>query len=134
MIAFDTNVLVYACDKGNPDRQRKAIELIQSSLDGVLLWQVTCEFIAASRKLAAQGFTPEHAWNRLAEYRSLFPLILPTQAILERARALHTGSTWSFWDAMIVASCLDAGVTRLYTEDLPGRSLPGQLEIVNPFL
>ena len=134
MIALDTNILVYACDKGNPDRQRKALDLIQRSGDGVLLWQVACEFIAASRKLASQGFTPEDAWNRLSEYQSLFPLILPAQATLERAHALHARSGWSFWDAMIVASCLGAGVTTLYTEDLPGRSLPGQLDIKNPFL
>lgn len=61
MIASDTNILIYACDKGNPDRHRKALDLIQRSGDGVLLWQVACEFIAASRKLASQGFTPEDA-------------------------------------------------------------------------
>jgi hypothetical protein len=31
-------------------------------------WQVACEFIAASRKLAELGFTAAHAWQRLAEF------------------------------------------------------------------
>jgi predicted nucleic acid-binding protein len=64
------------------------------------------------------------------------PLVLPTKTVLEQARALHTEQQWSFWDALIVAACLDAGVTRLYTEDTPGRSTfggPKPLEIVNPF-
>jgi hypothetical protein len=39
----------------------------------------------------------------------------------------------SFRDAKIVAVCLECGVTRLYSEDLPGRAPPGPLEIVNPF-
>ena len=51
MTAVDTNVLIYACDKSDPRRQQIALELIGTVTDGVLLWQVACEFVAASRKL-----------------------------------------------------------------------------------
>src|SRR5271168_4603178 len=122
MIALDTNVLIYACDRADPMRQAKALELIASTSDGVVLWQVACEFIAASRKLAAQGFTQEDAWNRLTDLLSLFSLVAPTPQALLRARELHLKQGWSFWDAMIVAAGLDCGVTRLYSEDLPGRA------------
>lgn len=57
MIALDTNVLIYACDKADPARQKIALDLISGISDGVLPWQVACEFIAASRKLERQGFT-----------------------------------------------------------------------------
>lgn len=133
MIALDTNILIYACDKADLKRQHRALELISGAADGVLLWQVACEFVAASRKLKSQGFTTVDAWDRLADYLALFPLIIPTAGALERARTLHAEGGWSFWDAMIVAACLDCGVTRLYSEDLPGRAVPGPLEIVNPF-
>lgn len=132
MTAFDTNVLIYACDKAFPDRQRTALELIAATQDGVLLWQVACEFIAASRKLSGQGFTPDDAWNRLAEFSALFPIVTPDETALGRARILHLEQGLSFWDALIVSACLIANVRRLYTEDLPGRTLTG-LEIVNPF-
>ena len=59
--------------------------------------------------------------------------MLPASSVLDRARSLHVDHQWSFWDAMIVAACLEAGVTRLYSEDLPGRKPPEGLEIVNPF-
>jgi predicted nucleic acid-binding protein len=134
MIALDTNVLIYACDKANLERQRVAIDLISNAGDGVLVWQVACEFIAASRKLSAQGFTTADAWNRLADYMAIFPLIVPKAAALERARIFHEQEGCSFWDAMIVASCLECGVTRLYSEDLPSHRVYGPLEIVNPFL
>ena len=39
----------------------------------------------------------------------------------------------SIWDAMIVAACLEGGVTRLYTEDFGGYLRIDGLEIVNPF-
>ena len=133
MIALDTNILIYACDKADLRRQQIAIDLVSSSADGVLLWRVACEFIAASRKLGPQGFSMGDAWARLADYLALFPLILPKPAIFERARILHTEDGWSFWDAMIVAACLECGATRLYSEDLPGRAVRWPLEIVNPF-
>jgi predicted nucleic acid-binding protein len=40
MIALDTNVLIYACDRSDPQRQQTAIQLVASSTDGVLLRQV----------------------------------------------------------------------------------------------
>jgi predicted nucleic acid-binding protein len=52
MIALDTNILIYACDKADLKRQQVALDLISSANDGVLLWQVACEFVAASRKLS----------------------------------------------------------------------------------
>jgi predicted nucleic acid-binding protein len=129
MIALDTNVLIYACDKPDLRRQQAALDLVSRASDGVLLWQV-----AASRKLKSQGFTAADAWDRLTDFLAIFPLILPAPAVLERARILQAQEGWSFWDAMIVAACLDSGVTRLCSEDLPGRAVSGPLEIVNPFV
>jgi len=68
MTAFDTNILIYACDKSDATRNQVALNTIEATEDGVLLWQVACEFVAASRKLSVQGFTKQDAWNRLTEY------------------------------------------------------------------
>lgn len=134
MIALDTNVLLYACDRADPKRQQIAIDLIAHSRDGVLLWQVACEFVAASRKLSAQGFTASDAWNRLGEFLDLFPLVLPTAGVLTRGEQLHATYGVSFWDALILAACAEAGVTVFYSEDVPGHPSPGGLQIVNPFM
>ena len=112
MIALDANILIYACDKADLKRQQVALDLVSNARDGVLLWQVACEFVAASRKLRSQGFTMAGAWHRV----------------------LRAEDGWSFWDAMIVAACLECRVTRLYSEDLPGRAVRWPLETVNPFL
>ena len=134
MIAFDTNVLLYACDRADPRRQAIALDLIANSRDGVLLWQVACEFVAASRKLSPQGFSASDAWNRLAEFLNLFPLVLPTSSILARGKEFHVTRSVSFWDALILSACVEAGVTILYSEDVPGHSLPGKLQVINPFI
>lgn len=134
MIALDTNVLLYACDRADPKRQQIAIDLIANSRDGVLLWQVACEFVAASRKLTAQGFTASDAWNRLGEFLNLFPLVLPTPGVLTRGEQLHATYGISFWDAVILAACAEAGVTIFFSEDVPGHPPLGALRIVNPFV
>jgi predicted nucleic acid-binding protein len=118
MTAFDTNILIYSCDKRDPVRRQRTIDLLTATSDGVMLWQVACEFVAASRKLASSGFTARDAWSRLAEFLSLFPLMLPTPPVLNRAQELHTAHGW----------------TTLYTEDLPGIVRLPNLAIVNPFV
>ena len=133
MIAVDTNVLIYACDQADPRRQEIALDLITNSPDGVLLWQVACEFLSASRKLSKQGFTPAHAWNRLAEVRDLLPLVLPTAANLARAKELHIARGASLWDALILAACVEAGVEILYSEDVPGFDDFEGVRVVDPF-
>jgi predicted nucleic acid-binding protein len=133
MIALDTNVLIYACDKSETKRQQIALNLIADVKDGVLLWQVACEFVAASRKLSAQGFTASNAWDRLSEFVGVLRLALPTAGILERARVLHLTHGVSFWDATILAACVETGVDVLYSEDVPGLDTIGALRVVNPF-
>lgn len=132
MIAFDTNVLIYACDQSSPHRQTIALDLIAAA-EGVLLWQVACEFLSASRKLSKQGFTPTQAWNRLAEFRDLLPLVLPTAANLTYARELHVSHGVSLWDALILAACVEAGVDVLYSEDVPGLQTFESVTVINPF-
>ncbi|MGH9386603.1 MAG: PIN domain-containing protein [Vicinamibacterales bacterium] len=133
MIALDTNVLIYACDKADPARQEIALDVIASTTDAVILWQVACEFVAASRKLERQGFTAADAWARLNDFLGVCPLVVPTgRAVLDQAKSHHLLHNVSFWDAMILAACVDAGVSLLYSEDVPGEEIGG-IPVVNPF-
>jgi predicted nucleic acid-binding protein len=43
MNAVDTNVLIYAHDSRDPQKQTTAVSVIQSQVDGVLLWQVLAD-------------------------------------------------------------------------------------------
>ncbi|WP_146003501.1 PIN domain-containing protein [Fischerella thermalis] len=51
MNAVDTNILIYVSDPRDPAKQTMAASLVSSLTDGVLIWQVACEYLAASRKL-----------------------------------------------------------------------------------
>ncbi len=66
--------------------------------------------------------------------RVRWQLILPSANVLQRAESLTATHNLSFWDAMIVAACIEGGVTRLYTEDFDDSlSKATAVEIINPF-
>ena len=135
MNAVDTNVLIYAHDPRDPIKQTKAVALIDTLNDGVLLWQVACEYVAASRKLAAFGLDQQRALADLGRLRRKWHPVVSNWAVLDRAESLMATGNLSFWDALIVAACVENGVARLYSEDFDASTsaLTG-VAIVNPFL
>jgi predicted nucleic acid-binding protein len=130
MIGVDTNLLVYAYDESKPEKRAIAQRILLTRTDGVLLWQVACEFVAACRKL--KGASTGEAWARLAEIRRIHPLVVPTSAVLDRAAELQRRAQVQFWDGLIYAACLEIGVERLLSEDVPGQPIHG-LIVENPF-
>ena len=101
--------------------------------DGALLWQVVCEYISASRKLVPLGYTRVQAWNDLRQLERLWKLLEPDWRVVERTETITVNYSLSIWDALLVAACLEGGVTRLYSEDITGYSKIDTLELVNPF-
>ena len=99
MNAVDTNVLIYARDPRHPLKHQKARELTSGMPNGGLLWQVACEFIAASRKLTDVGYTQAQAWRELEQLRRLWQVILPSEDVLLRAERLTATHNLSFWDS-----------------------------------
>jgi predicted nucleic acid-binding protein len=134
MNAVDTNILIYVHDPREPQKQAIATALVQSLSDGVLLWQVACEYVAASRKLQAYGYRPDDAWQDIEDLRSVWTSVLPNWSVFDRARTLMGKYSLSFWDALIMAACLDNGVKRLYSEDFDAYQYVNGLEVVNPFV
>ncbi len=134
MNAVDTNVLIYAHDPRDPVKQGQAVSLIASLTDGVLLWQVACEYVAASRKLAAYGLSPQQAFADLRQLQTVWRPFFPSWTVLDRAEMLMATGNLSFWDAMIVAACIEGGVSCLYSEDFDNSTtvLTG-VNIINPF-
>ena len=132
MNAVDTNILIYVNDPRDPVKQTIASSLVSSFIDGVLLWQVACEYLAASRKLEPLGYDRAQAWQYIRDLQQVWHTALPTWSVLDRAEQLMNRFSLSDWDAMIVAACLETNVQTLYTEDFGYSNIDG-LGIVNPF-
>lgn len=134
MKGVDTNILIYTHDPRDTVKQDKAVDLIASLTDGVLLWQVACEYVAASRKLAGYGFDEQKAFYNLQSLREIWKPILPTWKVFETAERLSATGNFSFWDALIIAACMENGVLTFYSEDMDSSHTDKTgIEIINPF-
>ena len=133
MNAVDTNVLIYADDPRDPRKQRIAATLIGSLEDGVLLWQVACEYLNVVRRIRATDDRLTEGHRRIHSIRRMWHFAEPQAPVIDLAVGLLGRYSLSFWDSLIVAACLHAGVERLYTEDFDAYPRIGSLEIVNPF-
>ena len=134
MNAIDTNIWLYSHDPRDPHKHLVAQQLIAMARPLALPWQVGCEFIAGSRKLAAQGFNLPNAWLALAKMQGIAKyLLLPVPQLWSEAESLQSRYSLSFWDALLVASCLQGNVQTLYTEDMGAPRIIDGLSLVNPF-
>lgn len=62
-----------------------------------------------------------------------WPFALPTAKIIPTASDLLNRFSLSYWDAMLLAACIESGVKRLYTKDFSGYPNIDGVEIINPF-
>jgi predicted nucleic acid-binding protein len=133
MNAIDTNILIYAHDPRDVNKQKIAITLIESLTDAVLLWQVACEYLSASRKLEPLGYSKKEAWQDIYDLRKVWTTIIPGWSVLEKTEQLLNKYSLSFWDAMLIATCIENKVANLYSEDFSGYVDIENLKIINPF-
>ena len=135
MNVIDTNIWIYRHDARDPQKQVVAKRLISTVRPLALPWQIGCEFIAASRKLAPLGFDEAKAWTALAKMQAMATLVLmPIPQLWQEAQSLQTRHMLSFWDALLVAACIHGGVQVLYTEDMGAPRQIDGLSLVNPFV
>lgn len=132
MNAVDTNILIYVNDPRDLVKQAISVSLVSGLTDGVLIWQVACEYLAASRKLESLGYNREQAYQYIRDLQQVWYTALPTWEVIDRAEDLIQRFNLSHLDSMIVSACLEAKVQTLYTEDF-GYTTIDDLKIINPF-
>jgi len=135
-ILLDTNILIYAYDRSEPEKQARALAVLDrlaTTGAGVLSTQVLSEFfVIATRKIAHPLTIPE-AIQRLQNYNLAWKVVQMTSVvILEAARGVYKYKI-NFWDAQIWAVARLNQIPILFSEDFnPGSSLEG-VRFVNPF-
>lgn len=133
---FDTNVLVYCFEPREPQKQRRALELIEQALHdgtGVISTQVVQEFLNLATRKFAHAFTGNDLEAFLNSVMAPLCQVFPDISLFRLALEVKCETGFSFYDSLIVGAALQAGCTRLYSEDLQdGRTIRG-LRIVNPF-
>jgi predicted nucleic acid-binding protein len=133
---YDSNLFVYLFDETAPAKQRRADELIRTALEdrtACISFQVVQETLNVLTRKLARPLTPADA--EVFMQRILVPMwtIMPSAGLYSQAIDLQGRAAISFYDALIVAAALQAGCTRLLSEDLQHGQTFGALRIENPF-
>lgn len=132
---IDTNILVYARDKGAGAKQLKAESLIGDlweSRRGRVSIQVLNEyFVTVTRKLKP-GMTMREAWADVVSLRAWEPVPMDWP-LLEKGQRVLREHDLSWWDALVIAAAATAGCQVLYSEDLGAGRIYGDVRVVNPF-
>jgi predicted nucleic acid-binding protein len=133
LIFVDTNVLIYAHDRGALDKHEAARRWraeLWKSRRGRLSFQVLQEFyVKVTHKW------PESRERVRAESRDLLvwnPVVIDA-AVLEEGWKIQDRYHLSFWDSLIVAAAKTAACSYLLTEDLQAGQDLGGVQVVNPF-
>jgi predicted nucleic acid-binding protein len=132
----DTNIVLYAYDRREPEKSAIAREILSDlwrTREGLLSTQVLQElYVNLTRKLRVVIPRPE-ARALVERYGRWSVHAITTGDVLEAAD-LEERHSLSFWDALIVVAATRSGADRILSEDLQhGRTIAG-VPIENPFL
>ena len=142
MILLDTNVLVHAAGAQSV-RHAKAKEVrdqaVAGEFEACMAAQVLAEFYAVvtDPRRFQPALTPRQAQRELRAYvSSSLKLILPKENTMTRmlnlldSRSVRSGK---IFDLFLVATMLDNGVRRIYTENIDDFKEIAGIEAINPF-
>lgn len=132
----DTNVLLYAKDSSEADKQPKAEALIRElweTRSGCLSVQVLNEYYVNATQKLKPGLTHAEAWADLEALRAWEPVAVSFDLL---TRGFHIQSRYglSWWDCLIVAAAVDSNCKEILSEDLAAGQVYDGVMVVNPFV
>ena len=135
---FDTDILAYAFDRSDPTKWKTASALVKGGFEdggGVLSNQVLAElFVVLTQKVSrpvpreeaagkAKSFANSGSWTKVSY----------TSGTVAKAAQDSAAMPNHFWDLLIAETMKEAGVKRVYTENLKDFAGIPWVEAVNPF-
>jgi len=135
-VFVDTNVLVYAWDSTEPDKQKQALAWMThlwKTQTGRLSYQVLTEFYVTVTQKLDPGMEPQRARRNVRLFFPWHPVRVDARAV-ETAWQIQDRYRLSWWDALIVSAARSAGCRYLLTEDFRSGQEFLEIKVINPFL
>jgi len=135
-IFLDTNILAYAAARDGKDKQRLATDLVETGFrEGglVVSTQVLLELYVT---LTRDRFRALPEVDALTYVESLlaWTVVDTTGELVVRALKLAQRFQISTWDAAILQAALEAGCSKVLSEDLSSGQDYGGVMVENPFV
>ena len=131
---IDSNVLIYAHDIDATTKHEIAKNILRSlwsEKKGVLSPQVLQEFYINATKNIRHPLSKPSARIVVSTYMNW--CIDTTAAEIKDAFRIEDESRIGFWDALIVASAVKSGASRILSEDLNAGQMIAGIAVENPF-
>jgi predicted nucleic acid-binding protein len=134
---LDTNILVYAYDRSEPVKQKRArviLGRIEESGSGALSTQVLIEFFSVVTRKLTERMSAQEGYSHLREYvRSWKVLSVTPEIIIESARGVAEYK-FPIYDAQIWATAKENGISIVLSEDFSHGSGIEGVKFLNPFI
>lgn len=134
-VFVDTNVLVYARDSSEFQKQEHALLWMRhlwGARTGMLSFQVLHEFYVTVTDKLRPGLDTGSARNDVRLLMSWKPIPMD-ERVIEGAWRVQDQYQFSWWDAMIVSAAQCGGCRYLLSEDFSEAQDLGSVYVVNPF-
>lgn len=135
-VLVDTNVLVYAYDRRDLQKQDRALTVLRHLVTtgrGFLSAQVLAEFFSAATTKLPDPLPVEEAARQVQAFLNVWPVeALTALIVLEATRGVREHRL-SFWDAQIWATALLTQASAVLSEDFKDGSLIEGIRFLNPF-
>lgn len=139
MLCFvDTNIIVYALEKPDPDdpaqtiKREIAIDRLTLARQIVISTQVIGEFFNTVIRKGKPPLTMDEAAASVA-FLSVFPVVGTDLDLVQAAVTRCKLSRIAYYDSLMIEAALRAGASILYSEDMHSGTRYGSLELRNPF-
>lgn len=132
---LDTNVIVYANDSSQTQKQKIAVQLITRGMRsgrGVISSQVLGEFWVTVTQKIKVPLARETALQEIEAFRTMRIVGVEYEAV-RIGISLQNRFTISYWDALILAAAGIGGCKTVYSEDLNDGQEYDKITVINPF-
>ena len=133
---IDSNVLIYAYDRSDNVKHKKAVELLSKCWEGKIMLAISAQnlaefFVVVTTKLkpALSIREAEQIVQDIVDF-SHWKVLSYNEHVLLKAIKMHKTH---FWDALIAATMLEHGIFTIYTENTADFSQFANIKAINPF-
>lgn len=133
-VAFDANIFFYAVDHKDAEKHRRCAGLLNAAMDagvGCAPLQALGEFCYAS--VRKKVLTRRQAAAAAKDWACVFETLAASGRAFELALDWWGDERLSWWDALLVSTAAQSGMTAIVSEDMSDGMVLGGVEIINPF-
>jgi len=134
---IDTNLFIYQLVASDERKSATADRIIRKGIetrDACISFQVVQECLNTVLRKAEIPLSTDETKQYLDHVLAPLFRVPASLSVYRSALDLQTRYRYGFYDSLVIAAALDAGCTRLYSEDLQDGQRIGGLTIKNPFL